>query len=181
MNNPLNQRRSLALMLTPVAAALVLAGCTSTGGTDTASESTASSPVASSPAASASTQESATPGGDASSSPKKSSSTRQAAPAGYVSYSDYSTNRAKYDDADVVLFFNASWCPTCMEADKQLQGASFPDGLVVVSVDYDDNQDLKQQYGVTTQHTFVQVDADGNQVTKFTGSTTVDEIAQQLA
>ena len=41
--------------------------------------------------------------------------------------------------------------------------------------------ELKQKYGITTQHTFVQVDADGNEVAKWTGSLTADEIAEQTA
>ena len=169
MTHPLTKRR-LALMLTPVATALVLAGCASGNDTDPAAESVAPSPVASSPAAEASKDSS-----------KKSDSTTQAAPAGYVSYSDYNKNKAKYDEADVVLFFNASWCSTCAEADQQLSSEQFPDGLVVVSVDYDANEDLRQQYGVTVQHTFVQVDSDGSEVTKFSGATSVGEITEQVA
>ena len=110
-----------------------------------------------------------------------STSEAQGAPSGYVSYSKYSEDRAKYADSDVVLFFNASWCPTCIEADRNLSDASFPDGLVVVSVDYDENTDLRQEYGVTTQHTYVQVDSTGGEVTKFTGANNVDEIERQLA
>ncbi len=32
---------------------------------------------------------------------------------GYVTYSDYSNDPGQYAGADVVLFFNADWCPTC--------------------------------------------------------------------
>ncbi|MCH9720121.1 MAG: thioredoxin family protein [Actinomycetia bacterium] len=170
MTHSLTKRRRLALMLTPVATALVLAGCASGNDTDAASESAAPSPATSSPAAEASKDSS-----------KKSDSKSPAAPAGYVSYSDYSKNKAQYDDADVVLFFNASWCSTCAEADQQLSSEQFPDGLVVVSVDYDANEDLRQQYGVTVQHTYVQVNPDGSEVTKFSGATSVGEISEQLA
>ena len=51
----------------------------------------------------------------------------------------------------------------------------------MVSVDYDSNLDLRKEYGVTTQHTFVQVGPDGEQITKFTGSTTVPQIKSELA
>jgi len=105
-----------------------------------------------------------------------------AMPAGaYVDYADYQADPQAYAAGDVVLFFNATWCPTCQEATKNLQAADIPDGLTVVSVDYDSNLDLRKKYGVTTQHTFVQVGPGGEQVTKFTGSTTIPEIQSELA
>ena len=54
-----------------------------------------------------------------------------------------------------------------------------PAGLTVVSVDYDSATDLRKQYGVTVQHTFVQVDEAGAELAKFTGSTSGEAIAEQ--
>jgi thiol-disulfide isomerase/thioredoxin len=189
MNHELITRRRIAMLATPFAAALLVAGCSSSSGTDAMSEgaSPADSAQASTPTASASGSGAMEEKGSGAMEEKGSDAMEEkgadamAAPAGYIEYSDYASDSSKYAASDVVLFFNAGWCPTCMEADKQLNSTKFPDGLVVVSVDYDDSDDLKQQYGVTTQHTFVQVDPDGNELAKFTGSTTVDEIEQQLA
>ena len=121
-------------------------------------------------------------------SPAASSASRAAAdpspslPAGgYIDYADYRSDPQGHATGDVVLFFNATWGPTCQEATKNLQAADIPDGLTVVSVDYDSNLDLRKKYGVTTQHTFVQVGPGGEQVTKFTGSTTIPEIQSELA
>lgn len=80
-----------------------------------------------------------------------------------------------------MLFFDASWCPTCQEAKGNLTSQSIPDGLTIVDVDYDSNTALRQEYGVTTQHTFVQIDSNGQQLVKFTGSSTADEIKSQLS
>lgn len=104
-----------------------------------------------------------------------------AVPGSYITYEEYATNPDKYSGGDVVLFFNATWCPTCQEATKNLQSSTVPDGLTIVSVDYDSSTDLKQEYGVTTQHTYVQIDTQGEQVTKFTGATTVQQIQDELA
>ena len=73
-------------------------------------------------------------------------------------------------EGDVVLFFAADWCPTCQEATTNLEAdpPPIPAGLAIVRVDYDNSDELKQKYGVTTQHTFVQVDPDGNEVAKWT-------------
>lgn len=102
-------------------------------------------------------------------------------PGAFISQADYESNAAKYDDGDVVLFFNASWCPTCQEAQGNLTSQPIPDGVTIVDVDYDSNTDLRQEYGVTTQHTFVQIDSNGQPLTKFTGASTADEITAQLS
>jgi thiol-disulfide isomerase/thioredoxin len=100
----------------------------------------------------------------------------------WVTLADYDKAPEKYHAAgDVVLFFNATWCPTCQETVKSLDTKGTPPGLTVVSVDYDSNQDLREKYGVTVQHTFVVVSEDGEQQKKFTGSLTGDEIAKQAA
>ncbi len=100
--------------------------------------------------------------------------------AAYISYADYQADKAAYDaGGDVVLFFAASWCPTCQRADKNLKGSGVPEGLTVVKTDYDSSTALKKQYGVTVQHTFVQVDPSGKALAKFTGSDTAEEISGQ--
>jgi thiol-disulfide isomerase/thioredoxin len=111
----------------------------------------------------------------------RSSTPSRSVPGSIVSLGDYQADPKKYADSDVVLFFNASWCPTCRDATENLTSESLPDGLTIVDVDYDSNTDLRQQYGVTTQHTFVHVDASGQELVTFTGSTTADQILGQLA
>jgi thiol-disulfide isomerase/thioredoxin len=96
----------------------------------------------------------------------------------WIDRAAYEADPAGYHAAgDVVLFFNATWCPTCQAAVENLDTDGTPAGLTVVSVDYDDSTELKRTYGVTYQHTFVQVDEAGNELAKFTGSRTGEEIA----
>lgn len=101
-------------------------------------------------------------------------------PGAYVTYAEYDANRNAFAATDVVLFFNADWCSTCKKARDNIQAdpASIPSDLTIVVVDFDAANDLKQKYGVTLQHTFVQIDADGNELAKWSGSVTADEIAQ---
>jgi len=70
-----------------------------------------------------------------------------------------------------VLFFHAAWCPFCQEADRDFNAnlEKIPAGVTLLKTDYDNAKDLKKKYGVTYQHTFVQVDASGNAVTKWNG------------
>lgn len=74
-------------------------------------------------------------------------------------------------DKKRVLFFHATWCPTCKIADQQFSSKSdmIPEGVVVLKTDYDTNSDLKKKYGITYQHTFVQIDSEGNELAKWNG------------
>jgi thiol-disulfide isomerase/thioredoxin len=101
------------------------------------------------------------------------------APGSYITLAEYEADKAAYDAGDVVLFFNASWCSTCKIARDNLTAdpAAIPDGLTIVTVDFDEATDLKQQYGVTLQHTFVQIGPDGAELAKWSGSVTAEEIA----
>lgn len=114
--------------------------------------------------------------------PPKQESSTPATPAGaYLDWSEYDADRAAYAQSDVVLFFHASWCPDCRATDESLVTGGVPDGLTVVKVDFDDSTDLRRQYGVTIQHTFVLVEPDGNQLKKWTGTFTGADIAAAIA
>lgn len=89
-------------------------------------------------------------------------------------YKDYSATTVNSEQAagqKVVLFFHAPWCPFCRTADSAFQAQldKIPDGVTVLKTDYDSQTELKQKYGVTYQHTFVQIDNQGNQIIKWSG------------
>jgi thiol-disulfide isomerase/thioredoxin len=99
------------------------------------------------------------------------------------SYEAYGPEKlAKAENGDVVLFFRASWCPTCraLDADIKANSSSIPGGLTILDVDYDKSSDLKKKYGVTTQHTLVQVDASGNLIAKWQGSSTLSGLVSKV-
>lgn len=98
-------------------------------------------------------------------------------------YEPYAPEKlAKADSGDVVLFFRASWCPTCraVDADIRARLSAIPADLTILDVDYDNSAALKQKYGVTYQHTFVQVQADGTLIKKWSGSPTLAALAAEL-
>jgi thiol-disulfide isomerase/thioredoxin len=100
------------------------------------------------------------------------------APGSYVDYSAYTQDKATYDRSGaVVLFFHASWCPSCRQTEEALTSQAIPDGLTVVKTDFDTSTTLRQKYGVTVQHTFVQVAPDGSELAKWTGSVSPADIA----
>jgi len=98
----------------------------------------------------------------------------------YVAYDAAKLAFAK--EGKVVLFFNASWCPTCkaIDADIKASLSDIPANTLIMSVDYDSSKDLKVKYGVTTQHTFVQVDADGNSLNKWVGGDTLEKVLSNI-
>jgi len=100
----------------------------------------------------------------------------------YISLREYESTRSSHSNSDVVLFFNANWCSTCKLArdnfEKTLE--EFPDNLTIVLVDFDSETDLKKEYGVLIQHTFVQISNSGKELAKWTGSITVKDVTDNL-
>ena len=93
----------------------------------------------------------------------------------YVEYSkevlENSTDKRR------VLYFYANWCPTCRPADANFQEnmSRIPQDVTLIRVNYNDTdtdaeeKGLANKYGITYQHTFVQIDTDGNEITKWNG------------
>ena len=104
-----------------------------------------------------------------------------AKPGSYLSLQEYRESKEIHAKADVVLFFNANWCSTCKIARDNIESSldSIPSNLVIVVVDFDSEIDLRKEHGVTIQHTFVQIDQNGNQLAKWAGSVTVAQIAEK--
>ena len=95
-----------------------------------------------------------------------------------VGYKDYSESLLGKNDT-TVLFFHASWCPSCKALDANLLESGV-DNILLLKTDYDSQTALRQKYWVTTQHTFVQVDADGKQIAKWTGSSNIQDILDKV-
>lgn len=80
---------------------------------------------------------------------------------------DYAEGTVASTDGVRVLFFHAPWCPQCRMIEEDIKTDGVPDGVTILKVDYDSNQELRQKYGVTLQTTFVEVDENGNEIEKF--------------
>jgi thioredoxin 1 len=93
----------------------------------------------------------------------------------YVVYSEGVIEKAKGKRR--VLYFYANWCPTCKVANEDFSENSsrIPEDVVVIRVNYNDSdtdrdeKDLAQKYGITYQHTFVQIDDEGKEIAKWIG------------
>lgn len=100
------------------------------------------------------------------------------------SYEAYSADKIamKAKKGNVVLFFRANWCPTCRALDKDIKTnlSNIPENLTILDVDYDDSSELKKKYGVTYQHTLVEVDQDGKLIKKWSGSPTLAALVSEI-
>ena len=98
-------------------------------------------------------------------------------------FSNYSLEKLQSTSGNkAVLFFAASWCPTCkaLELDIKNNIQSIPSNLAILRVDYDTSTTLKTKYGVTYQHTLIQVDSNGNEIKRWFGSPTLAELQSQV-
>lgn len=96
-------------------------------------------------------------------------------------YQNYEENIALQYEKNV-LFFTAPWCPSCVEADKNIlaQKNMIPTAVAIYVVDYDTAVQLREKYHIDKQHTFVQIDRSGNEITRWTNSTTVEDIVSHI-
>lgn len=103
----------------------------------------------------------------------------------YVPYT-----KAAYDEAlgkRRVLYFYATWCPSCKQANEDFTANpnKIPEDVIVLRINYNDpdtdqeEKDLAKKYGITYQHTFVQVDSAGKELTKWNGGQT-DELVTNI-
>jgi thioredoxin 1 len=93
----------------------------------------------------------------------------------YIEYSKEAFDKASSQKR--VLFFAASWCPSCRAADKNFNEnlKKIPENVMVFKTDYDTETALKTKYKITRQHSFVYVDAKGVALKSWAGGG-IDEL-----
>jgi thioredoxin 1 len=98
-------------------------------------------------------------------------------------YQTYSSEKISLaQNSKVVLFFHASWCPTCRGLSKNIEEniTLIPKNVNILKVDYDKELTLKQKYGITTQHTLVLVNENGDLIKKWSGGSKLQDLLNQL-
>lgn len=98
-------------------------------------------------------------------------------------YEPYAPEKlARAETGKVLIFFYASWCPSCRTLDRDIRGNidNIPSDVTILIADYDNSAELKQKYGITTQHSFVQVDAQGNELNKWFGHPNLESLLEEL-
>ena len=83
---------------------------------------------------------------------------------GPAKYVDYSAKiRKELAGKKHLIFFYANWCSVCKAWDKELKNnlSNMPAGTVVLKADYDNENELKKEFGISTQSTAVFINEDG--------------------
>lgn len=94
---------------------------------------------------------------------------------GLTNFSDIDEAMMQAKTKPTVLFFAASWCPTCQGARADFEAnLDKLEDINLLVVDYDHSAELQKKYGVTYQHTFVQISPEGEALVKWNGGATDD-------
>lgn len=100
------------------------------------------------------------------------------------SYETYDASKiSRASDGTVILFFHASWCPSCraLNSDIEKNIDNIPEQINILKTDYDTETELKKKYGITYQHTLVQVDQNGEMIKKWSGSPSLSSLLSQIS
>ncbi len=100
----------------------------------------------------------------------------------YIPYSPEVLAHASQNKGSILLFFYEEGCQSCQAVERDMLSKleNIPTHILVLKAYYNSEKDLKQKYEVTAPHTFVQIDNDGNEVTKWEGSDTLEQVLARM-
>jgi thiol-disulfide isomerase/thioredoxin len=77
----------------------------------------------------------------------------------YLAYSKDAVDTAVAEGKRVAVFFHSKTCGSCAKLDGDIEAneADIPSDVVIFKTDWDDNQDLAQEYKVDKYHTITYV------------------------
>jgi len=95
----------------------------------------------------------------------------QADVTGYIEYSPENQTSSQLKGNTVLFFAATTWCQTCSALEKEIidRSEEIPPDTTILKVDYDNDKEMNAKYEVTTQHTLVVLDPNGNEITRWIG------------
>jgi thiol-disulfide isomerase/thioredoxin len=86
------------------------------------------------------------------------------------------------DEKSNILFFKANWCGSCtgLHEDLEENVTSIPHDVQILQVQYEQDYAARNYYNVRVQHTLVQVDGEGNEIKKWQGSSSLEELLNEI-
>ena len=88
----------------------------------------------------------------------------------YVDYTTKGLTKASEKNGRAILWFAAlAWCPSCQAADRDFKAHfdKVPKDVTILKINYDTAKELKQKYSIVMQDTFIQVDSQGKEITRW--------------
>jgi thiol:disulfide interchange protein len=98
-------------------------------------------------------------------------------------YQDYSAEAFQaVEGKNVLLNFHADWCGSCVNLEKDLQAhlTELPEDLVIFRVDFDNAADLRKEYAIRYQNSFVLLDKHKKVKKRFAGVITYNKLMAQI-
>lgn len=98
-------------------------------------------------------------------------------------YIKYDAEKIAQSSADhIFLFFHAIWCPSCraLDADIVKNSSTIPSGVEIYKTDYDTAIALKKQYGITMQHSLIEIAKDGTAKSSITHPATLADVLKTI-
>lgn len=91
---------------------------------------------------------------------------------GFQPYTNSQLQNALNNGVTVVLYFSADRCPSCQLLTTSLEADqfAFPEDLLVLTIDFDDQTDLVTQYWVARQHTLISLNSEWNEESRSVGT-----------
>jgi len=99
----------------------------------------------------------------------------------YIPYSEPAQENALTKGNTILFFAATNWCQTCSELDKEIieRNKEIPQDITIMKVDYDNDTEMKKTYEVTTQHTLIVLDQNGQEEKRWIGGD-FDTLLQQI-
>lgn len=97
-------------------------------------------------------------------------------------FGEFSFEKVTNSIGRTVLFFDSKSCLSCENVREDIvrNMAQIPHDLMILEVDYDTEIDLREQFNVVAPHTFVQITADGVELSKWSNSSNLSLILAQV-
>lgn len=94
----------------------------------------------------------------------------------------YANSASVIGKEPVALFFHADWCGTCIALEKDINNNidELPEDAKILKVNFDTETELKKEYGILMQSTFVLLDNNANVIEKL-AAPTFDKLKEAIA
>ena len=84
------------------------------------------------------------------------------------------------ENVNIILQFSSSWCNPCQQAKRYVKSIGAEDR--VIYLDVEDNETLVSEYKIKNLPTFIRLDIDGKEVSRFVGfdKQKIDQMIESL-
>jgi len=100
----------------------------------------------------------------------------------YLDYSEKNFASSQKTGRTLLFFAATTWCSNCVELEKQIKThiSELPNDITILKVDYDNDRETKAKYLVTMQTTLVLLDGNGDEIKRWIGTGSFDDLMENI-